>query len=158
MPRISEKRQLENEIASTIEVVALAMLLDSDSESEEVEEDYDDLISTLALAYHAISDSRYLHRAATIDNTINGPLTVLLPETKARLLLHHLCILPCLLHICIFILHFFCCDMLIVGEYILLHFVNPICWLASQTLVVFLHPRDQIFEFFGLPRSHRVGG
>ena len=52
MPRISEKRQLENEIASTIEVVALAMLLDSDSESEEVEEDYDDLISTLALAYH----------------------------------------------------------------------------------------------------------
>ena len=115
MPRISEKRQLENEIASTIEVVALAMLLDSDSESEEVEEDYDDLSSTLA-------------------------------------------ILPCLLHICIFISHFFCCDMLIVGEYILLHFVNPICWLASQTLVVFLHPRDQIFEFFGLPRSHRVGG
>ena len=64
MPRISEKRQLENEIASTIEVVALAMLLDSDSESEEVEEDYDDLISTLALAYHAISDSRYLHRGS----------------------------------------------------------------------------------------------
>ena len=62
MPRISEKRQLENEIASTIEVVTLAMLLDSDSESEEVEEDYDDLLSTLGLAYHAISDSRYLNR------------------------------------------------------------------------------------------------
>ena len=43
MPRISEKRLLENEIASTIEVVALAMLLESDSESEEVEEDYDGL-------------------------------------------------------------------------------------------------------------------
>ena len=38
------------------------MLLDSDSEAEEVEEDYDDLLSTLALAYHAISDSRYLNR------------------------------------------------------------------------------------------------
>ena len=38
------------------------MLLDSDSESEEVEEDYDDLLSTLALAYHAISDPRYLNR------------------------------------------------------------------------------------------------
>ena len=58
MPRISEKRQLENEIASTIEAVTLAMLLELDSESEEVEEDYDDLLSTLALTYHAISDSR----------------------------------------------------------------------------------------------------
>ena len=38
------------------------MLLDSDSEPEEVEEDYDDLLSTLGLAYHAISDSRYLNR------------------------------------------------------------------------------------------------
>ena len=62
MPRISEKRQLKDEIASTIEVVTLAMLLDSDSESEEVEEDYDDLLGTLAFAYHAISDSRYLNR------------------------------------------------------------------------------------------------
>ena len=64
MPRTSEKRQLENEIASTIEVVTLAMLLESDSESEEVEEDYDDLLSTLALAYHEISDSRYLNRGS----------------------------------------------------------------------------------------------
>ena len=37
------------------------MLLDSDSESEEVEEDHDHLLSILALAYHAISDSRYLN-------------------------------------------------------------------------------------------------
>ena len=36
----------------------------SHSESEEVKEDYDDLLSTLALAYHAISDSRYLNRGA----------------------------------------------------------------------------------------------
>ena len=52
----------------------------------------------------------------------------------------------------------FCCDVLIVGEYVLLHFMNPIGWLASQTLVVFLHPGDQLFKFFSLPRSHRVGG
>ena len=38
------------------------MLLDSDSEADEVEEDYDDLLSTLALAYHAISDSRCINR------------------------------------------------------------------------------------------------
>ena len=38
------------------------MLLVSDSESEEVEEDYDDLLSTLALTYHSISNSRYLNR------------------------------------------------------------------------------------------------
>ena len=37
------------------------MLLDSDSESEEVE-DNDDLLTTLALAYHTISDPRYLNR------------------------------------------------------------------------------------------------
>ena len=61
MLRFSEKRQLENEIASTIEAVALAMLLDTGSESEVVKEDYGDLRSTLALAYHAISDSRYLN-------------------------------------------------------------------------------------------------
>ena len=93
-----------------------------------------------------------------MGHTINGPLAVLLPETKARLLLNRLCILPCLLHICIFISHFFCSDMSIVREYVLLHFVNPICWPASQTLVVFLHPRDQLFEFSGFPRAHRVGG
>ena len=51
----------------------------------------------------------------------------------------------------------FCRDMLIVGEYVLLHFVDPICWPASQTLVVFLHPGDQLFDFVGLPRSHCVG-
>ena len=38
------------------------MLLDSDSEAEEVE-DYDYLLSTLALEYHVISDSRYLNQA-----------------------------------------------------------------------------------------------
>src|SRR5438045_7432362 len=43
MPRISEKRRIENQLASTIEAVALVMLLDSDSESEEAEED--DLLS-----------------------------------------------------------------------------------------------------------------
>ena len=59
---ISEKRQLENETASAMEAVALAMLLESNSESEEVEEDYDDLLSTWALAYHAISNSRCLIR------------------------------------------------------------------------------------------------
>ena len=42
MPRIAEKRQFENEIASTMEAVALAMLLDLDSGSEEVGEDYVD--------------------------------------------------------------------------------------------------------------------
>ena len=62
MPRISEKRRLENELASTMEGATLAMLLDSDSESEEVEEDYHDLLSTLALAHDAISDLRYLNR------------------------------------------------------------------------------------------------
>ena len=46
MPRISEKRRLENEIASTMEANTLAMLLESDSESEEVEEDYDNWLST----------------------------------------------------------------------------------------------------------------
>ena len=60
MPRISENRQLENEIASTNEVVTLAMLLDSDSESEEAKED--DFLRTLALAFHAISDARYHNR------------------------------------------------------------------------------------------------
>ena len=64
MPRISEKRQLENKITSKIDAVTLAMLLDSDSESEEVKEDYEDLLGTLALAYHAVSDSRYLNRGS----------------------------------------------------------------------------------------------
>ena len=62
MPRTSEKRRLENELASTMEGATLAVLLDSDSESEEVEEDYYDLFSTLALAHGAISDLRYLNR------------------------------------------------------------------------------------------------
>ena len=56
------KYRPENEIASTMVAVALAMQLGSDSESEEMEEDYDDLLSTLALAFHTISDSRYLNR------------------------------------------------------------------------------------------------
>ena len=34
----------------------------SHSESKEVKEDYDDLLSTLALAYHAISNSQYPSR------------------------------------------------------------------------------------------------
>ena len=37
MPRISEKRRIENQLASTMEAVTLAMLLDSDSESEEAD-------------------------------------------------------------------------------------------------------------------------
>ena len=48
-------------------------------------------------------------------------------------------------------------EALIVREDVLLHFVDPICRLASQTLVVFLHPADELLEFFGLPRSHIVG-
>ena len=36
MLRISDERRLENELASTMQEVALAMLLDSDSEPEEV--------------------------------------------------------------------------------------------------------------------------
>ena len=54
MLRIFEKRQLENELASTAEEATL------DSESEKVK-NYD-LISTLALAHDAISDLRYLNR------------------------------------------------------------------------------------------------
>ena len=63
MPRISEKRQLGNELVYTVEAAALAMILDSDSEfdSEGVENDYYDLVDTLALVCHAISDSRYLN-------------------------------------------------------------------------------------------------
>ena len=49
MPRISEKQQLENELVSTMEAATLAMRLDSDSESdlEEVENDYCGLLDTL---------------------------------------------------------------------------------------------------------------
>lgn len=38
------------------------MLLDSNSESEEVEDSYDYLLSTLALTYHMACDPRYLIR------------------------------------------------------------------------------------------------
>ena len=48
--------------------------------------------------------------------------------------------------------------MLIVGEYVLLYFVDPICWPASQKLVVFRHPGDQLFGIFNLQRSHFFGG
>ena len=44
--------------------------------------------------------------------------------------------------------------MLIVGENALLYSVDPICWLAAQMLVVFLHPGDEVLEFFNLPGSH----
>ena len=47
--------------------------------------------------------------------------------------------------------------MLIVGENILLHFMDPICLPAAQTLVVFLHPGDRLLDFFGLPRAHCGG-
>ena len=47
---------------------------------------------------------------------------------------------------------------LIVGENFLLYSVDPICWLASQTLVVFLHQSDEDLEFFSLPGSHDVDG
>ena len=70
-------------------------------------------------------------------NTINGPLAIL-SETKARLLLHCLRILSCL-HVIVFIPHVFRRGMLkasIVWENIF-HFIDPICWLTSQKLVVF---------------------
>ena len=54
MPRISDKRRLENELAFAMEEATLAMLLDPDSESEE---DYYDFLCTLALAHNVISDS-----------------------------------------------------------------------------------------------------
>ena len=57
VPRISKKGQLENEIASTMESMTLSMLIESGSESEEVEEDYDDLLSMLVLACHTVSNS-----------------------------------------------------------------------------------------------------
>ena len=136
MPRISEKRQLENEIASTIEAVTLAMLLESDSESEEVEGGYEDLLGTLALAYIPRS----------IRLTIPQPRHSRLRRPAA--------------YFSIFVYlsrTFFAVICPLSGEYVLLHFVNPICWPASQTLVVFLHPSDQLFEFSGLPRAHRVG-
>ena len=136
MPRISEKRQLENEIASTIEAVTLAMLLDSDSVSEEVEEDYEDLLGTLALAYIPRS----------IRLTIPQPRHSRLSRPAAYFFIF------------VYLSRTFCCDMPIVGEYVLLHIVNPIWWPASQTLVVFLHPSDQLFEFSGLPRAYHVGG
>ena len=59
----TKKRRIENELASTMEAVALAMLLDSDTEfEEETEEDYYDLLSTLALAHDAVAGPRYLSR------------------------------------------------------------------------------------------------
>ena len=48
--------------------------------------------------------------------------------------------------------------VLIVGENILLYSVDPICWLAPQTLVVFLHPGDEDLELFSLPGSHDIDG
>lgn len=59
MPRISDKRRLENEFASAMEEATLAMLLDLDPESEE---DFYGLLCTLALAHDVISDSLYLDR------------------------------------------------------------------------------------------------
>ena len=74
MPRISDKRRLENEPASRMQEVALAMPLDSDSGPEEdldsepegySDSDYYGLLGALALAHGAISDSRYLDRGAS---------------------------------------------------------------------------------------------
>ena len=62
MPRISEKYRIENELASTMEAVTVTMLLDSDIEFEEAEEDCYDLLSTLARTHDAISCLRYLNR------------------------------------------------------------------------------------------------
>ena len=42
--------------------------------------------------------------------------------------------------------------MIIAGENILLHSVDPICWLSSQSLVVFLRRGDEVLKFFNLPR------
>ena len=59
---ISDKRRLENELASTMQEAAFAMLLDLDSEPEEVLDSDYDLLGTLALAHDAISSSQYLNR------------------------------------------------------------------------------------------------
>ena len=63
MPRVSEERQLEYEIASTMEAATLTMLFESDSEHGKAENDHYGLLSALALVQHAISDSRYLKRS-----------------------------------------------------------------------------------------------
>ena len=47
---------------------------------------------------------------------------------------------------------------LIVGENIFLYSVDPICWLASQTLVAFLYSGDEDLGFFSLPGLHDVDG
>ena len=47
--------------------------------------------------------------------------------------------------------------MFIVGEYILLHFMDSICWPAPRKPMVFLHPGDKSLNFFSLPRSRCVG-
>ena len=58
MLRISDKRRIENELASAIGEEVLAMLLDTDSASEECY----NILCTLAMAlvHDVISDSRYL--------------------------------------------------------------------------------------------------
>ena len=58
MLHISDKRRIENELAPAIGEEVLAMLLDTDSASEE----YYNILCTLtmALAHDVISDSRYL--------------------------------------------------------------------------------------------------
>ena len=53
----------------------------------------------------------------------------------------------------------FRCDTLkalIVGENIVLYSSDPIRWLASKALVVFLHPGDGVLEFFILSGPHVV--
>ena len=85
MPRVFEKRQLEDELVSTMEAATLVMRLDSDSESGsgEVENDCYGLLDRLALVYRAISDPRYLNRCTRCSA---GPLPIedAIPENSRR--------------------------------------------------------------------------
>ena len=45
-------------------------------------------------------------------------------------------------------------EALIAGKNVLLSSVDPIRWLTSQALAVFLHPGDEVLGFFSLPGSH----
>ena len=45
-------------------------------------------------------------------------------------------------------------EALIAGKSVLLSSVDPIRWLTSQALAVFLHPSDEVLGFFSFPESH----
>ena len=147
MPRISDKRRLENELASTIEEVALVMLLDSDSEPEE-DSDYNDLLSTLA-PHDTISDSRYLYRGT---QGFSGQLPI--EEAIAEYLKY-----PYQSFLADFLTKraFGFLQTFSISEKTSFFTLLTYRLLTSQLLVVFLHPSDEVFKFFNLPRS-RVDG